>query len=261
MSAPSSPRDNQLLGALPAPDYRRLLPHLQVTRLAANESLFQPNQQIKFAFFPIDSIVKVSYGVGNGAAAEAWQVGREGMIGVSLLLNGHDEHSRAEVSCGGLAFRLSATVLLREFQRARALQRLLLRYLFALLIQASQLKVCHQHHSVEQRLCDFLSHTFIQAKDNAVFVTQKRIGMLLDVRRETITEISVRLQRAGIIRYFRGQVTLINRERLEKRACQCGSIIARAFGAVKSEASGRRALYRVAPTLTNSVPHDQNVAL
>ena len=232
MSAPSTPRANQLLGSLPAPDYRRLLPHLQATNLVDNESLYQPSEPKEFAFFPIDSIVKVSYHVGNGVAAEAWRVGKEGMIGVPLLLDSVDEHSRADVGSGGLAFRLSASVLLTEFRRARALQRLLLRYLFALLTQTSQLRVCHQHHSIEQRLCDFLSHHFDQAKDNAVFVTQERIGMLLDVRRETITEIALRLQRAGIIEYFRGQVTLINRKSLEKRACACGTIISRAFRTV-----------------------------
>lgn len=232
MRAASTPRANQLLGSLPAPDYRRLLPHLQATNLVANESLFEPNQPIEFALFPIDSIVKVSYDAGKGATAEAWRVGREGMIGISLLQDSPEEHSRAEVGFGGLAFRVSASVLLTEFRRARALQRLLLRYLLALLTQASQLRVCHQHHSIEQRVCDFLSRAFDQANSNAVFVTQERIGMLLDVRRETITEIAVRLQRAGIIEYFRGRVTLINPERLEKRACQCGSIISRAFGAV-----------------------------
>jgi CRP-like cAMP-binding protein len=194
--------------------------------------LFQQAQPIKFAFFPTDSIVKVSYVVEKGATAEAWSVGREGMVGISLFLDSPDQDNRADVRLGGLAYRLSASVLRTEFRRAGALQRLLLRYVFALVTQASQLRVCHQHHSIEQRLCDFLTCTSDRLRRNEVFITQERIGMLLDVRRESITEIALRLQDAGIIEYNRGQITLINRENLEARACECGRIIRRAFAAV-----------------------------
>jgi len=118
-----------------------------------------------------------------------------------------------------------------EFRRAGALQRLLLRYVFALVTQSSQLSVCHRHHTIEQR-CNFLSRTFDQVNGNNAFITHVKIGMLLGVRRESVTEIAVRLQGAGIIKYCRGQIALIDRKSLEARACACGRIIRRAFATV-----------------------------
>ena len=164
--------------------------------------------------------------------AKAWPVGREGIVGISVFLGSPHRDSRADVQFAGLAYRISASALQSEFRRAGALQHLLLRYVYALITQASQLAVCNQNHSIEQRVCRFLSRTFDRVDGNKVFITQVRIGMLLGVRRESITLIELQLQRAGIIEYSRGFITLINRKKLEKRACACGGIIRRAFAAV-----------------------------
>ena len=235
MRASSTPRANGLLRALPAADYRRLIPQLEAINLPTDATLFEPGAPIEFAYFPTDSIVTLSYAVEKGSMAKAWSVGHEGMVGISVFLDSPNRDNRADVELGGLAYRLSASALRAEFRRGGALQQLLLRYVFALVTQSSQLRVCHQHHSVEQRFCNFLARTFDQVNGKNAFITQVRMGMLLGVRRESITEIALRLQGAGIIKYCRGQITLIDRKSLEDRACECDRIIRRAFAAVSGE--------------------------
>jgi hypothetical protein len=225
---------NQLLAALPRAAYRRLLPHLEATTLTVGQTLFPRAGPLPFAYFPTESIVTLSYAIEEGAMAKAWPVGREGMVGISLILRSPDRDNRADVQFGGLAFRIAASVLRGEFGRGGALQYLLLRYVFALITQASQLGVCSQHHTIEQRLCRFLSRAFDRVSGDKIFITHVRISQLLGVRRESITEVALRLHEADIIQYSRGHVTLINRKRLEDRACTCGGIIRRAFAAVSA---------------------------
>ncbi len=228
----ATPKANQLLAASPEATYRRLLPYLEAITLTLDQSLFPRAGSLPFAYFPTDSIVTLSYAIEKGAIAKAWPVGREGMVGISLILGSSTRYNRADVQLSGSAFRIAATPLLTEFRRDNEFQRLLLRYVSALITQASQLSVCGQHHLIEQRLCRFLTRAFDRVSRDRLSITQARIGKLLGVRRESITEVALRLQKAGIILYFRGNIILINREKLEKRACTCGAIIRRAFAAV-----------------------------
>ncbi|HTV95523.1 MAG TPA: Crp/Fnr family transcriptional regulator [Steroidobacteraceae bacterium] len=232
MHASSTPAANRLLRALPAADCRRLFPQLEAVNLRPGATLFEPAAPAQFAYFPVNSVVTLSYPIGQGAMAKCCSIGRDGMVGVSLFLDGPEDGNRAEVESGGLAFRLSAAALRAEFHRAGALQRLLLRYVYALVTQSSQLCVCQQHHTVGQRLCGLLSRAFSEANGKVAFITQARIGELLGVRRESITEVASRLQGARIIEYCRGQITLLDRARLEERACACDRIIRRALAAV-----------------------------
>jgi hypothetical protein len=224
---------NQLLAALPAATFRRLSPHFESVTLVVGERLYPPAGRMKFAYFPVDSIVTLSYAIGERAMAKAWPIGREGMVGICLLLGGpHRRYNQAEVQFGGNALRIPAPALMTEFRRGGALQRLLLRYVFASITQASQLSVCNLYHSADQRLCRFLSRGFDRANGKDLVITQSRIAALLGLRREAITEIALQLQEAGVIKYFRGSITLMNRRALEKRACACDEIIRRAFAAV-----------------------------
>jgi hypothetical protein len=233
MTASVGPKGNQLLAALPAAAYRRLLPDLEETILTVDETLFRARAQPKFAYFPIDSIVTLSYAVERKSrVAKAWPVGREGIVGISLFLGSISSDNRADVQFGGPAFRISAPALMAEFRRAGALQRLLLRYVFALITQASQLGVCNHYHSTEQRLCRFLARGFDRSDGRVLLVTQARIALIVGVRRESITESALMLQRAGVIKYSRGRVTLVNRKMLDDRACDCAEIVRSAFAAV-----------------------------
>jgi len=233
MNKPDSPRTNELLAALPAAAYRRLLPDLQATSLETGDALFQPDGQLQFAYFPTTSIVTLSYAIeGDGQRAKAWPVGCEGVVGISLFLGSPKRDNRADVQIGGLAYRIAAAPLIAEFRRAGALQQLLLRYVFALVTQASQLGVCGNHHGLDQRLCRFLMRLFDRVPGDEVAITQERMGTLLGVRRVSITLAAGHLQAAGIIEYRRGHVRLLKRKALEERSCACLGIIRRAFAAV-----------------------------
>jgi Crp-like helix-turn-helix domain len=229
----SSPKDNALLAALPPAAYRRLLPDLEAATLTEDEVLFQPTGRPQFAYFPTRSTVSLMYAAdAAGAMAKAWPVGREGMVGISLFLGVDRLDSQAKVQLGGAAFRLPSSALLVEFRRASALQQLLLRYAFALITQASQLGLCNHLHTVDQRLCRFLQRTFDRTGEPQIELTQGRIGELLGVRRVSITQAAMALQREGVIQYVRGRVRLLDRRKLEQRSCICASVIAQAFAAV-----------------------------
>jgi len=230
VNAPIAPKANALLAALPEVVYRRLLPHLEARVLRPGEPLNPADGSVEFAYFPATSIVALLYDVdGAPLRANAWPVGREGMLGISQVLGVPKFVTHAEVLIGGTAFRLSATSLLAELQRASALKNLLLRYAFALITQASQLGVCSHYHSVEQQHIRFLLRAFDGAGSEQIDLTHQRIAELLGVRRVSITRAAGKLQTDDLIEYVRGRVTLINRKKLEERSCVCTAIIRRAF--------------------------------
>lgn len=226
-----SPRQNQLLAALPAAVYRRLLPSLELVALPLGRMLFPSLGTMRYAYFPTTSIVTLSYAVDKSASAKAWQVGREGAVGLASLSD-PIRNDQAEVQVAGHAFRLAAPALRAEFSRGGALQQLLLRYLHACILQLSQLGICNQHHTVDQRLDRFLLHAFDRAPANSLLITQQETADLLGVRRVGVTEAVGRLQALGIVRCGRGQITLLNRRKLEARVCACYAAIRREFEAL-----------------------------
>jgi hypothetical protein len=216
--------------------YGRLLPDLEATVLRVGEVIIRPAKRLQFVYFPTDSVIAVSCAVKKGGAmVKAWPVGNEGMVGISLILGSAERDKGADVQIGGTAFRLPAAVLLREFGRSGELQHLLLRYVFALLTQASQLGVCGHYHPIEQRLCRFLSRIFDRVDGDEVALTQDRIAYLLGVRRSSISIVAGRLHAAGVIEYKRGHVRLVSRKKLEERTCTCADIIRLAFEAVSQK--------------------------
>ena len=238
LDASATAKENRLLAALPKAAYRRLLPDLEPTTLQVGEALFHPAGKLQYAYFPTSAIVTLSYGLEEGGVmAKAWPVGREGLVGISLFLGSPKRDNRADVQIAGLAFRLPAAALLTEFKRADTFQHLLLRYVFALVTQASQLGLCNHYHPIERRVCRFLSRVFDRVSGNEVALTQERIAELLGVRRATIQQAALQLQSAGIIEYQRGHIKLISRKKLEARSCVCDAIIRRAFQAVFEQAN------------------------
>jgi hypothetical protein len=232
MDESATPKTNRLLAALPKAVYRRLLPNLEATMLRDGEALLAPDGSMKYAYFPTSSIVSLYYDDAKDTVANAWPVGREGMLGISLFLGVPKFIKRAEVHIGGPAFRLPAATMLAEFRRAGALEKLLLRYVSALITQASQLGMCGSYHPIEQRLCRFLLVAFDGIDGNEIVLTQQRIAGLLGVRRGSVTQAATQLQADELIEYVRGRVRLINRQKLEARSCVCTGVIRRAFAAV-----------------------------
>jgi CRP-like cAMP-binding protein len=221
-----SPR-NKILAALPEADHARLRPHLRAVSLALGEVLYEPGAVLAHLYFPIDSIVSLLYVMENGASAEIAIVGNDGVVGVSLFMGGITTPSRAVVQSAGTALRLPGHLLKEEFLRAGPMQQLLLRYTQALLTQMAQTAVCNRHHSLDQQLCRWLLLSLDRLPSNEVVMTQELIANMLGVRREGVTEAAGNLQDAGLIRYSRGRIEVLDRAQLEARACECYAVVKR----------------------------------
>jgi CRP-like cAMP-binding protein len=228
MAPPHSPLLNHLLAALPAEDFERLAPHLDGVPMPLGEALYEPGTQLRHAYFPTTSIVSLHYVTESGASAETAGVGNEGIVGVSLFMGGDTTPSSAVVQTAGYGFRLDRHVLKQEFDRAGALQRLLLRYTQALMTQMAQTAVCNRHHSLEQQLCRWLLLTLDRLPTQELTMTQELVAGMLGVRREGVTEAAGKLQRAGLISYRRGHISVLDRKGLEAQTCEC-------YGVVKKE--------------------------
>jgi CRP-like cAMP-binding protein len=219
---------NQLLASLPAADLERLAAHLELVPLRLGEMLYEPGEQQQYAYFPTTSIVSLHSVLKSGATAESAGVRNEGVVGIALFMGGETTSSSAMVQTGGHAYRLAGRLLKQEFNRAGLMQRVLLLYTQALITQVSLTAVCNRHHSVEQQLCGWLLRTLDRTASRELVVTQELVAGMLGVRREGITEAAGNLQRAGVIRYRRGHITVLERPGLERRVCEC-------YGVVKQE--------------------------
>jgi len=246
MSISHSPNQNHLLGALPQPDFERLVPHLNLVPLPLGEILYEPGQQLQHAYFPTTAIVSLHYVMESGASAETAGVGNEGVVGIALFMGGDTTPSSAVVKTAGHAYRLERRVLKEEFARAGLLQRLLLRYTQALITQMTQTAACNRHHSVEQQLCRWLLSTLDRVPSHELIITQELVASMLGVRREGITEAAGRLQSAGFIRYRRGHISVLNRDGLEAGACECYAVVKTELDRLLSDVQHRREIRAVA---------------
>jgi CRP-like cAMP-binding protein len=152
-------------------------------------------------------------------------VGYEGLVGISLFMGGGSTPSRAVVQSAGKGYRLRADAMKAEFEGSGAVMHLLLRYTQALITQMSQTAVCNRHHSLDQQLCRWLLLSMDRLEGNELLMTQELIANMLGVRREGVTEAALKLARAGLIQYARGHITVLNRPGLEKRTCECYSVV------------------------------------
>lgn len=225
MTAPHTAPQNRLLAALPAAEYARLAPHLELVAMPLGEVLCESGARMQHVYFPTTSIVSLLYVLENGASAEIAVVGNEGIVGISLFMGGDTTPSRAVVRNAGHGYRLEGRLLQEEFARAGPVMRLLLRYTQALITQMTQTAVCNRHHSVEQQLCRALLLSLDRLSGNSLTLTQELIANMLGVRREGVTEAAGKLQRAGLIRYSRGHIDVLDRPGLERAVCECYGVV------------------------------------
>jgi CRP-like cAMP-binding protein len=225
MPARRTPKQNRLLGALPAADLMRLLPHLEPVPLPLGAVIYESGGEQAHVYFPASGIVSLLYVMNDGAAAEIAVVGNEGVVGIALFMGGETTPSRAVVQSAGSAWRLEPGAIKAEFARGGALQRLLLRYTQSLITQMTQTAVCNRHHLLEQQLCRWLLLSLDRLPSNQLVMTQQLIANMLGVRREGVTEAAGRLQADGLIDYSRGCINVLDRARLEKRACECYGVV------------------------------------
>lgn len=229
MPKPENPTHNQLLAALPAAEQQRLFPQLEPVPMPLGKVLYESGSKLGHVYFPTDSIVSLLYVMEDGSSAEIAVVGNEGLVGVALFMGGETTPSRALVQSAGFAYRLAGAAMKQEFGRSGAMQHLLLRYTQALLTQMAQTAVCNRHHSVDQQLCRWLLLSLDRLPSNEVSMTQELIANMLGVRREGVTEAAGNLQNAGLIRYSRGRITVLDRPRLEQRVCECYAVVKKEF--------------------------------
>ena len=221
----SDPRDNHILGALPNEERDRLFPHLSFVSMPLGKVLYESGETLKHIYFPTDSIVSLLYVMKDGASAEIAVVGNEGAIGVALFMGGETTPSRAIVQSAGSAYRLEGKRLKVEFNRHGQMLHVLLRYTQSLITQMAQTAVCNRHHSVNQQLCRWLLLSLDRLQSNELKMTQELIANMLGVRREGVTTAAGELQKAGVIRYSRGKITVIDRAKLEQLSCECYSVV------------------------------------
>ncbi|TMH46707.1 MAG: Crp/Fnr family transcriptional regulator [Betaproteobacteria bacterium] len=221
----ASPKDNRLLAAMPRPEYQQIVRSLERVPMLLGQSVYESGEAQGFVYFPTTSIVSLLYVLADGATAEIAVAGHEGLVGIALFMGGETTPSRAVVQSAGEGYRLRAAVLKKEFERGGALQQLLLRYTQALITQMAQTAVCNRHHSVDQQLCRWLLLSLDRLPGNRLVMTQELIANMLGVRREGVTEAAGHLQGAGLIEYSRGRITVLDRKRLEKRVCECYSVV------------------------------------
>jgi CRP-like cAMP-binding protein len=229
MSLTNNPKCNHLLEALPEADYARIKPYLEFVQMPLGEVLYESGERLQHVYFPTTSIVSLLYVMEDGDSAEIAVVGNEGILGISLFMGGETTPSRAVVQSAGQGYRLRSNILKLEFSRAGALMRLLLRYTQALITQMGQTAVCNRHHSVEQQLCRWLLLSLDRLSGSELAMTQELIANMLGVRREGVTEAAGKLQRAGLIHYSRGHITVIDRPGLESRVCECYQVVKAEF--------------------------------
>jgi CRP-like cAMP-binding protein len=224
---------NSLLAALPTADFECLAAHLVPQALPVGTILYEPGTRLRRIHFPTTAVVSLHYVMESGASAESAGVGFEGVVGISLFMGGGSTPSSATVQIAGNGYTLDSAILKREFDRAGAVQRVLLGYTQLLMAQMTQTAACNRHHSVEQQICRWLLATLDRVATREIVVTQEMMAAVLGVRRESVTEVAGDLQRAGVISYRRGHISVIHREGLNSRVCEC-------YAAVKGQMATRR---------------------
>jgi CRP-like cAMP-binding protein len=216
---------NHLLAALPDDEFARVISHLESVSLSLGEVLYEAGEKINHIYFPTTAIVSLLYIMKNGATAEIGIAGNNGLIGLALFTGGDTMPHRAIVQSAGDAVRMRAAALQAEFARGGMFQNLLLRYTQSLMTQISQTAVCNRLHTIEQQLCRWLLINHDQMQTDVLVMTHNLIANMLGVRREGVTQAAGKLQEKGLIKYVRGTIEILDRQGLEKAACECYEVV------------------------------------
>jgi CRP-like cAMP-binding protein len=222
-------RTNRLLSLLSDSDYERLRPHLSQVVFDYRKSLYEASRPIELVYFPIDGVASLVITTAEGASAEVGTIGSEGVVGLPICLGDRDAPSSVYVQVPGTALQMDARIFRAELNRNPTLNLIMLRYAHAFFNQVAQSAACAHLHKVEQRCCRWLLMTRDRMPSGDFLLTHEFLGMMLGVRRTTVTDVMGGLQRAGLVRYRRGHVTILDQEALQLRACECYDISKREF--------------------------------
>lgn len=216
---------NRLLAALPDADLKRWLPELELIELPLGKVLYESGGIEKYVYFPTSGIVSLLYVMKNGDATEIAVVGNEGIVGFSLFMGGNSTPSRAVVQSAGWAYQLTAQTMKDAFDLSGPVTHVLLLYTQALITQMAQTAVCNRHHSLDEQLCRRLLMSLDRLPGSELIMTQELIANMLGVRRQGVTECALKLQEAGLIRYTRGRITVLDLKGLGARVCECYAVV------------------------------------
>lgn len=216
---------NRLLSALPTKEYKCLFPHLEPVSLTPKQIIYGPEQPIEYVYFPNSGIISLVNFTEDGSTVEAATVGNEGMVGIPLLLGADRMLGQAVSQVVGDGLRLKADVFKREVTPGSLLYNLLLRYTLALINLISQSVACNRRHTVEERCCRWLLLCQDRVQSNQFPLTQEFLSQMLGVRRASVSVVAAILQKAGLIRYSRGTITILDRQGLESASCECYQLV------------------------------------
>lgn len=220
---------NRLLGLLPRRDYQRLRPHLERIPLEYRQSLYRARKPIGFVYFIETGVGSLVNTMANGQAAEVGTIGNEGVVGLPLVFGDNSAPTSVYVQVPGIGLRMKATVFEKELARSASMRAVMLRYAHAFFNQVAQSAACNHFHTIGQRSCRWLMMTYDRMQSDEFLLTQEFLAMMLGVQRTGVTGAAAVLQQAGLIRYKRGHVTILDRRALIKRSCECYGISKREF--------------------------------
>jgi CRP-like cAMP-binding protein len=214
-------RTNRILSLLSDDDYERLRPHISPVTFDYRKSLYEALRPIEQVYFPIDGVASLVITTADGAGAEVGTIGNEGLVGLPIVLGDREAPSSVYVQVPGTALKIDAKVFHGELERSSTLNLIMLRYVHAFFNQVAQSAACAHLHKVEPRCCRWLLMTRDRMSSDDFLLTHEFLGMMLGVRRTTVTDVMGPLQKARLIRYRRGHVTILDRQALQQRACEC----------------------------------------
>jgi CRP-like cAMP-binding protein len=230
-------RTNRLLSLLSDDDYERLRSHLSPVALEYRKSLYEASRPIEKVYFPVDGVASLVITTADGAGAEVGTIGNEGMVGLPICLGDHDAPSAVYVQVPGTGLAMDARVFRDQLERSPSLNLVMLRYGHAFFNQVAQSAACAHLHKVEQRCCRWLLMTRDRMPSGDFLLTHEFLGMMLGVRRTTVTDVMGSLQKAGLIHYRRGHVSILDAEALRHRACECYDTSRREFDRLLGDTS------------------------
>lgn len=222
-------KSNDLLSALDEKTWEHLSPHIKKYDLKLGQVIYESGEKLKYTYFPINAIISLIFVAENGASTEIAIVGHEGMVGVPVFMGGDSTSSRGVVQSAGQCYAINSKALKTEFENSKPLMHVLLRYSQALLTQMSQTAVCNRHHTIDQQLCRWLLLSIDCLEGNELVMTHELIADMLGVRRGGVTLAAQKLQQAGLIKYNRGRITVLDRAGLERRTCECYSVVEKEY--------------------------------
>jgi CRP-like cAMP-binding protein len=237
---PADPRANRLLGLLSPRDYKRLRPHLQPIPLAYKQSLYRANKPIGFVYFIETGVGSLVNTMANGQAAEVGTIGNEGLVGLPLVFSDDRAPTSVYVQVPGVGLRMKAKLFTQELARSASMRIVMLRYAHAFFNQVAQSAACNHFHTIQQRCCRWMLMTRDRMQSDEFLLTQEFLAMMLGVQRTGVTAAAGALQRAGLIRYTRGNVTIVDRRGLLRRSCECYGVSKKEFDRLLGERALRK---------------------